>query len=77
MEEIEEWFRENPIPDGPMRLNSFTVVVDPKAMVAGHLPIVRANIGKERFLPYLERLIQLREAMENSRAGGNKPANTS
>ena len=69
-EEIEEWFASNGIPDVPVRLNPFTVVVDPRAMVAGHLAIVRANPGKELFRPYLERLIQLREAMENSRAGG-------
>ena len=68
-EEIEEWFASNAIPDGPVRLNPFTVVVDPRAMVAGHMPIVRANPGKELFRPYLERLIQLREAIENSRAG--------
>ena len=68
-EEIEQWFASNGIPDGPVSLNKFTVVVDPRAMVAGHMPIVRANPGKELFRPYLERLIQLREAIENSRAG--------
>ena len=64
MEEIEQWFASNAIPDGPVRLNPFTVVVDPRAMDAGHMPIVRANPGKELFRPYLERLVQLKNILQ-------------
>ena len=62
--EIEAFFSTVPLPTIPIKLNEATTILDLKRFVENHLGIVKANDGKIRFKPYLDRLQTLKNVLE-------------
>ena len=58
--ELESFFKSKELPHDPVRLDSCTLITDPAKFVSTEIAIVRANNGNPRFLPYLDRLKQLK-----------------
>jgi len=58
--ELESFFKSKELPHEPVRLDSCTLITDPAKFVSTEIAIVRANNGNPRFLPYLDRLKQLK-----------------
>jgi hypothetical protein len=67
--DLEQWFKDNPPPTTPIRLDRCTVVTNPKKMVELHLGMLKANTGNATFLPYWDRLIQLHHILKNQNNG--------
>lgn len=60
IEGLREYFSESVLPDHPVKLNAWTTIVDPALFVDAHLSTVIHNNGKRSFLPFLERLQELK-----------------
>ena len=61
---LEQFFKSSPLPDS-IRLNQAMNIINPALFVQSHLDIVKGQNGNQRFLPYLERLQQLRTLLSN------------
>lgn len=61
--ELEQFFNSKDLPEGPIRLDNFTLIEDPVLFVQTELAIVKAHNGNERYLPYLERLKGLKSIL--------------
>jgi sulfite reductase alpha subunit-like flavoprotein len=59
--ELESYFAGISLPTLPMKLNSFFTVTDVSSFIESHFLIVKANIRKRTFIPYLNRLQELKE----------------
>lgn len=62
--EIEAFFTSTTLLNIPIKLNEATTILDLKRFVENHLGIVKANEGKIRFKPYLDRLQTLKKILE-------------
>ncbi len=62
--EIEAFFSSIKLPKEPIKLSDGTTILDCRRFVENHLGIVKANEGKIRFKPYLERLQTLKNVLE-------------
>jgi hypothetical protein len=62
--EIEAFFTSTTLPKIPIKLNDATTILDLKRFIENHLGIVKANEGKIRFKPYLDRLQTLKKILE-------------
>lgn len=62
--ELEKYFASIEPPTQPVKLNGFSTITDYSLFVESHLSTVKANNGKQAFLPYLNRLQELRQVME-------------
>ncbi|TWJ00018.1 hypothetical protein JN11_02433 [Mucilaginibacter frigoritolerans] len=60
IDELQTYFDRIALPDAPIRLKSGGLITDVKCFVNAHLENVRCNNGKPTFLPYLERLREVR-----------------
>ncbi|TAL62564.1 MAG: hypothetical protein EPN85_02405 [Bacteroidetes bacterium] len=58
--ELEHYFSTATQPSGPVKLNACQTITDISKFIAGHLAIVKANNGNRIFLPYLNRLQELK-----------------
>lgn len=54
--ELESFFKNAIIPDQPIKLNAHTTIVNIPLFVNSHFATIKANAGRNTFLPYLERL---------------------
>jgi hypothetical protein len=57
---LEKFFLSITLPTGPLKLNAHSTIENVPAFIESHLKVVKANDGKKRFLPYLDRLKELR-----------------
>ncbi|KXK40898.1 MAG: hypothetical protein UZ09_BCD002000061 [Bacteroidetes bacterium OLB9] len=64
--EIEDYFKSIEIPTQPVKINSYSTITDCKEYIKAHITIVKANNGKETFLPHLNRLHELRQFLTTS-----------
>jgi len=64
LDQIEQWFKDNP-PRDNVRVNRFSVVVDGEKFVKSHLAALRNNSGNKTFLPYYDRMIEYIEVLKN------------
>lgn len=62
--ELEKYFASIEPPTHPIGLNECGIITDYSLFVESHLSTVKANNGKQTFLPYLNRLQELRQVME-------------
>ena len=60
IEVLEDYFKNKEPPTQPIRLNKCTVINDVSLFVDSHLATVKANNGNQTFLPYLNRLEELK-----------------
>jgi rubredoxin len=58
--ELENYFASIELPTQPIKLNSFSTITDCSLFIESHFATVKANNGKQAFLPYLNRLQQLK-----------------
>lgn len=58
--ELEKFFASIEIPSDPIQLNAWTFIENPLETISSHLTTVRANNGNKTFLPYLNRLNELK-----------------
>ncbi len=59
--ELENYFANTTLPEQPVRLNQCTTVTNVPNFIASHFATLNANNGKRRFLPFLDRLQELRQ----------------
>lgn len=58
--DLETFFETATLTTVPVKLNNWSTITDVSKFIAGHLAIVKANNGNKTFLPYLERLNELK-----------------
>lgn len=61
--ELENCFSEITIPAYPVQLNKATLLTNANIFISNHFAVVKANNGKKTFLPYLERLKELKQVL--------------
>jgi len=61
IKELEAYFKKAAIPTEPFKLNQYSTVNDCTLFIKSHLTAVKANNGKITYLPYLNRLKELKE----------------
>ena len=61
--ELENYFASIELPTQPIKLNRWSTITDCSLFIESHLATVKANNGKETFLPYLNRLQELKQVL--------------
>ena len=61
--ELETFFNTMATNKQPIQLNAFSRIIDLEIFVKNHLEVVKANNGNTSFLPYLNRLQQLKNIL--------------
>jgi hypothetical protein len=61
--ELENFFNSHPLPEQPIRLNSFSLIVDVSKFIESHLCVVKAKDGIEVYRPCLVRLQEFKEVL--------------
>lgn len=64
--DLEHFFKTVPLPSQPVKLNSFSTITDLNLFIESHIETVKANNGKHTFLPYLNRLQELKQYITNN-----------
>jgi hypothetical protein len=64
--ELENYFRIIKLPTEPFKLNNGSTINNCQLFIESHLAIVKANNGERTFLPYLNRLRELKEVINCS-----------
>ena len=59
--ELENYFASIELPTQPVKLNSCSIITDCSLFIESHFAAVKANNGKRTFLPYLNRLQELKQ----------------
>lgn len=62
--ELESYFENTTLPNTAIKLNECTKIIDCSLFVKSHLNTVKAYIGKEIALPYLNRLKEFKQLLE-------------
>ena len=66
--ELENYFASVELPTQPLKLNRCSTIKDCSLFIESHFATVKANNGKRVFLPYLNRLKELKNACANGLA---------
>lgn len=61
IEELEQFFKAVKLPAGRVRLDQCNMITDLSLFLNSHLSIAKAQNGNSRYLPYLERMRQLKQ----------------
>ena len=61
--ELENYFAGIEPPTQPVKLNNCSTITDCSLFIETHLATVKANNGKETFLPYLNRLQEFKQIL--------------
>ena len=61
--ELENYFAEITLPTQPVKLNRCSTVTNCSLFIESHFTTVKANNGKQTFLPYLNRLQELKQVL--------------
>lgn len=64
--ELENYFAGITLPTQPLRLNKWTLITDCSKFIESHFTAVKANNGKQTYLPYLYRLRVLKGIIQSS-----------
>lgn len=64
LDELEEYFHSHALPEEPMMLNGWTKILNPMGFVNAHISICRGNFGKDTYLPYMKRLIEFKDLLD-------------
>jgi len=62
--ELENYFASIKLPTQPVKLNEFCTITDCSLFIENHIAIIKENKGKPTFLPYLERLKELKQYLK-------------
>ncbi len=61
--ELKTFFENITITNKPIKLNQSTIIINCQTFIENHLATVKANNGRETFIPYLNRLKRLKEVL--------------
>ncbi|WP_312076455.1 DUF6965 family protein [Chryseobacterium sp.] len=61
--ELEQFYSKNLLPTEPIKLNNGSNILDVSKFIQTNLQTIKANNGKHSFLPYLNRLQQLKQIL--------------
>ena len=61
--ELENFFTGRTIPTQPVKLNKCSTITDYSLFIESHFATVKANNGKQTYLPYLNRLQELKQVL--------------
>lgn len=61
--ELENYFASIELPTQPVKLNRYSTITDCSLFIESHFANVKANDGKRTFLPYLNRLQELKQVL--------------
>lgn len=61
--ELEQFYSKNLLPTEPIKLNNASNILDVSKFIQTNLQTIKANNGKHSFLPYLNRLQQLKQIL--------------
>jgi len=61
--ELESYFSNIELPIKPVKLNKFSTITDCSLFIKTHFATVKANNGKRTYLPYLNRLQELKQVL--------------
>ena len=61
--ELENYFAGIELPTQPVKLNPFSTITDCSLFIGSHFATVKGNNGKRTFLPYLNRLQELKQVL--------------
>jgi hypothetical protein len=64
--ELESYFSGITIPTQPVKLNQYSTIKDCSLFIKSHLATVKANNGKPTYLPYLNRLQELKQVLNTN-----------
>jgi hypothetical protein len=64
IDELENYFKSIDLPNKPIHLNQCSLISDIPLFINGHISILRANDGKQVFIPYLKRLKKLKQILD-------------
>lgn len=62
--ELEKYFTGIELPTQPVKLNQYSTITNLSRFIESHFATVRANTGKKAFLPYLNRLQELKQYLK-------------
>lgn len=64
--ELENYFAGIALPTQPIKLNGCSIITDCSLFVKSHIATLKANNGKRIFLPYLNRLQELKNILKSN-----------
>ncbi|HAH58631.1 MAG TPA: hypothetical protein DCL86_10830 [Bacteroidales bacterium] len=64
--ELETYYKSIELPTQPIKLNQCTTIMDINLFIDGHLSTIKANNGKPHFLPYLDRLKEVKQILTDT-----------
>ena len=64
IKELEAYFKKIDIPTEPIKFNTFSTIENCSLFIDSHLKTVKANNGNRTYVPYLDRLKELREVLK-------------
>ena len=67
--ELENYFASIELPTQPIKLNSYSIITDCSLFIESHFATVKANNGNRTFLPYLNRLQELKQVLTMNSKG--------
>lgn len=65
IEAMETFFSFVILPGEPVRLNGCAIIEDVNKFINTHLATIKANNGNPTFAPYYDRLVELKNILEN------------
>jgi len=63
IDELEQYFQSIILPDYPIKLNQAATITNVSNFIDSHLATVKTNNGNRTFLPYLNRLFELKKLL--------------
>lgn len=61
LRDLRSFFEIVKLPEDPIRLNKYSKITDVELLVKSHLNILKCHKGNLRFKPYLDRLMELKQ----------------
>lgn len=66
IQELEAFFSSVSLPNHPIKFNQYSTINSLQAFIESHFEVVKHNNGKRAFLPYLNRLEELKQFLSNN-----------
>jgi hypothetical protein len=63
IDDLNKIFSSITLPPGPVKLDAATTINDVKKFIESHMAIARSHNGNRFFIPYMERLYQLKRIL--------------
>lgn len=63
--DMEQFFKSVTLPEAPVRIDKCSRIINIELFIKTHLSIVKSQNGNTRYIPYLDRLIELKRILSN------------